>query len=306
VANQIPLSGASNEAGAYLFRDDFGELLIDAINVESAVMQLARVDRLSARRKVYAVDVGDPTVAFVDESEDKPVTGAEFGQMDLNVKKLAAIVIYTEEMLEDAISDPRVLINRRLAQKFALKIDAHALGMEDGAVITGEFDDELVATTTATTDLGTGGDAFALAVSQAIELVEANGYDATGIIAARDVKASLRDARATVETATPVYTAGFNREPDTLYGLRMEYTKNLDAFPAGANKVAAVVGDWSHAIIGIRKDLTMRVSTEATVTVGGTPRNLWQKNEVAALWEMRVGFAVHDLNAAFAKIPNGS
>ena len=306
MANNTPISGASLGAGGYLFEEEYGNLFIDAINTESAIMNLARVERLSGRKMTFAVDKGDPTVAFVAESADKPVTGAEFGTLTLNVKKLAAIVIYTEEMLEDARHDPKVLINSRLARKFALKIDAHALGYEDGSQIVSEFDTELAMTTNTVTDMGTTGDAFALSVSNAIEAVEANGYDATGIIAARDIKASLRNARATVETATPVYTAGFNREPDSLYGLRLEYTKNLDALAAGANKVAAVVGDFSHAVVGIRKDLTMKLSDQATVTVGGTPRNLWQKNEVAALWEMRVGFVAHDVNRAFAAIPNAS
>ncbi len=305
MANYTPLSGAANESGAYLFRDDFGELLINAINTESVAMQLGRVDRLSGRREVFAVDAGDPTVDFVAESGDKPVTGAEFTTLTLNVKKLAAIVLYTQEMLEDAIYDPRVLINRRLAQKFALKIDAHALGMEDGAAIVSQFDSELTASSQ-TEELGTTGDAFALAVSNAIEKVEANGYNATGVVAARDIKAHVRNARAAVETSTPIYTTGYTREADTMYGLTMGYTKNLDAFPAGAGKVVAVVGDFSHAIFGLRKDLTMDMSDQATVSVGGTPRNLWQKNEVATRWEMRVGFVVHDINKAFCVITNAS
>lgn len=306
MSNAIPLNMTTDAAGGYLVPDQVGEILIDGINTESCIAQLARKVRLTGRRDIFAIDSGDPVVDFVDESGDKPVTGAAFANLTLNTRKLAAIVIYTEEILEDARADPRVLVNDRLIKKFALKIDAHALGYENGTAIVSKFDSELGESSNTTTDLGTGGDAFALAVSQAMELVEINGYDPSGICAARDVKAALRDARRAVETATPVYTDGFTKEPDTLYGLPLSYTKNLDAYAASSGKKAAVVGDWSNAILGIRTDLHMRVSTDASVNIGGTPRSMFSKNEVAVLWEMRVGFVAHDLNRAFSVIPNAS
>ena len=305
MANNTPLNIGTDAAGGYLFEEQYGDVFIDGIARESAVAQLATVRRLSSKREKYAVYSGRPTVAFVDESAEKTATGAEFGQVTLDVKKLAAIVIYSEELLEDAAHDPRLLINDDMIGAFAAKIDAHALGYENGSAITGSFNSEL-GETSQTTELGTGGDAFATSLSAAIDTIESNGYRATGAAVARDVKKHLRDARQTVETAQAVYTPGFEREPDSLYGVPLTYTTNLDAFNAGAGKKAAVVGDFSHAVLGIRKDLTARVSTEATVTVGGTPRNLWQRNEVAVLWEMRVGFAAHDLNRAFVAITNAS
>lgn len=301
----VALNIATDAQGGYLFEEQYGDLLIDAINAESAVAQVARIDRLRSKRQKYAVYSGTPSVSVVSEGAEKPVTDAAFSQLTLNVKKLAAIVVYTEEILEDAAHDPRPLINADLVRAFALKIDALALGYENGAAIVSDFDSEL-GESTQTTELGSGGDAFALAVSQAMEKVEANGYDPTAVVAARDIRASLRDARQTVETAQPVYTQGFNQAPDTLYGLPLRYTKNLDAFPAGAGKKAAVVGDFRQAILGIRTDLRMKVSDQATVNIGGTQHNLWQRNEVAVLWEMRAGFVAHDLNRAFAVITNAS
>lgn len=306
MANNTPLNIGTDAAGGYLFEEQYGDVFIDGIARESAVAQLATVKRLTSKREKYAVYSGRPTVAFVDESDEKTATGAEFGQVTLNVKKLAAIVIYSEELLEDAAHDPRLLINDDMIGAFAQKIDAHALGYEAGTAITSAFDSEL-GETSQTVELGTAGDAFAVALSSAIDTLEGNGYKATGAAVARDVKKSLRDARATTyDPTTPVYSPGFEREPDSLYSVPLTYTTNLDAFTAGAGKKAAVVGDYSHAVLGIRKDLTARVSTEATVTVGGTPRNLWQRNEVAVLWEMRVGFAAHDLNRAFVAVTNAS
>lgn len=305
MANNSPLNITTNGAGGYLWEEQYGDILIDGIQRESAIASLARVDRLNGKREIYSIYSGRPTVGFVDEGAEKAVTGAEFSQTTLNVKKLAAIVVYTEELLEDARQDPRVLINQDLAAAFADKIDAHALGYAAGAAITSSFDSEL-AETSQNHELGTGGDAFAVGVSAALADVEGNGYKPNGLIGASDLKAHLRDARNTVETAQPVYTPGYNREPDSIYGLPISYSSNLDGFTAAAGKKVAVVGDFSHAILGIRKDLTMRVSDQATVNIGGTQHNLWQRNEVAVLWEMRVGFVAHDLNRAFSVITNAS
>ena len=306
MSNNTPLNIGTDAAGGYLFEEQYGDMFIDGIARESAVAQLCQVKRLSSKREKYAVYSGRPTVAFVDESAEKTATGAEFGQVTLNVKKIAGIVIYTEELLEDAEHDPRLLINQDMIAAFAQKIDAHALGYEDGSAIVSQFDSEL-GETSSTVELGTAGDAFAVSLSSAIDTVEGNGYRVTGAAVARDVKKHLRDARATTyDPTTPVYTPGFEREPDRLYNVPLSYTTNLDAFTAGAGKKAAVIGDFSQAVLGIRKDLTARISTEATVTVGGTPRNLWQRNEVAVLWEMRVGFAAHDLNRAFVAVTNAS
>lgn len=301
MANAIPMLEGTDASGGYLVRDTFGETLSKAIQRESAIARFARVERVAGKRQRYTVYSGRPTVAFTAEGAAKTSTGAEFTELAINVKKLAAITLYTEELLEDAVEDPRVLVNADLAEAFAYAIDGHALGYTDGTAIVGQFDVELTATTQ-TFEMGTGGDAFAVACSQAMAAVEGNGYKVNGIAAAFDLRAHMRDARKTVETTEGVYQTGFDREPDSLWGVPLAFTANLDALPAAAGKVAAVVGDWRQAILALRKDLTMRVSTEATV--GGN--SLFEQNKVAVLHEMRVGFNVHDVNRSFAVITNAA
>lgn len=306
MANQIPLLEGTDAAGGYLVSEQYGQTLVNGIRRQSAVMALSRVERVVGRRQRYAIYAGRPTAAFVAEGAAKAATGAEFGELVVNIKKIASIVLYTEELIEDAREDPSVLVSADVSAAFQDLIDAHALGYASGAAIVGQFDAELTNTTN-TVELGATGDAFALAVSQAMELVEADGYMASGIVAASDVKAHLRDQRGSGDNATtPVYTDGFGREPDTLYGLPVRYTSNLDGFPAAAGKIAAVVGDFNQAVFAVRRDISVRTSDQASVDVGGTLHNLWQQNKTAMLWEMRVGFNAHDLNDAFATITNAA
>jgi HK97 family phage major capsid protein len=305
VANQIPLSEGVDAAGGYLVNDSYGRTLQNTIARESAVLSVSQVNRVAGKRERYAVYAGRPVAAFVAEGAAKAATGAEFTEVLVDVKKIAAIVLYTEEILEDAREDPRVLVNADVESAFADLVDAHSLGMANGAAIVGQFNSELVGTTS-TTELGAGADAFAVATSAGLEAIEANGGDPTAIVLARDVRAHLRDARQSSETTAPVYTDGFNREPDQLYGIGLRYTTNLDGFPAGAGKIAAVIGDYRHAVFAMRRDVSVRQSDQATVDVAGTLHHLWQQNKIALQWEMRIGFVAHDLNRMFHAILNAA
>lgn len=306
MSNNIPLLEGTDGAGGYLVRDEFRFGLQEAINRLSPTWGICRQERAARKRQKWTVYAGRPTAGFVAEGAAKGVTGAEFKELTCDIKKIATTVLYTEELLEDAQDDPTVLVNMDVEKAFADLIDAHVLGYAAGSAITGSFNSEL-ASSTNSVELGTGADAFALSVSQQIANIEGNGYTPTHVVAGFDVKAHLRDQRHAGDlVASPVYTNGFGREPDTIYGLPIRWTTNLDGFAAGAGKVAAVVGDFSQAIAVTRSDMSVRFSDTASIDVSGTLHHLFQENKVAALWEMRVGFIANDLNRAFGVIANAS
>lgn len=307
MANAIPLLEGTDASGGYLVRDTYGQTLLNTVQRQSAVLGLSRVDVVPGKRQKYSIYAGRPTAAFVSEGAAKGTTGAEFSELTLNVKKIATNVLYTEELLEDAQEDPRLLINADVEAAFADLIDAHAIGKANGTNLSTSFDNSL-RQTSLTSELGTGGDAIAKAISVAMEKIEANGGTPNGIILASDGKAQLRDARQTVETAQPVYTDGFNREPDSLYGVPLSYSTNLSKFStaAGANKIVGFVGDFTHAIGVLRSDISVRVSDQASVDVDGTLHHLWQQNKVAFQWEMRLGWGLHDRDRMFCAIVDAS
>jgi hypothetical protein len=53
--------------------------------------------------------------------------------------KAAAIVMYTEELIEDAVEDPTVLINNDVRAAFADYVDSNALGRNASGTIVGSF-----------------------------------------------------------------------------------------------------------------------------------------------------------------------
>lgn len=311
MSNAIPLLEGTNASGGFLVPDfDAGVQFVKGINRQSAVASMPglRVRRVNGKREKYTEYAGRPTFSTVGEASPKPATGAEYAQVTLDIVKGAAIVMYTQELIDDAIQDPSILVNDDVRAAATDWIDSNALGRNAAGTIVGSFNSEL-AETTNTVELGTGGDAIPRAISAAMAEITSNGYNPTGVIMAWDGEQQLRDARATVETATPVFQPFDSASgPQSVYGLPLRFTTNLTPFStaAGAGSVKAIVGDFSQAVLAIRQDLTIDFSNQATVDVSGTLHHLWQQNKIASRFEMRAGFVAHALNDAFVAVIDAS
>lgn len=311
MANAVPLLEGTAASGGYYVPDQFVQDAFQrGIDRQSAVADLAQVRRVGAKTVKFTEYVGRPTAAFVNEAADKGTTGAEYAQVTVDIKKIATIVMYTQELLEDAQSDPTLLINQDVRAAFADLIDSHALGWSSAGAITGSFNSELMETTQTTEYVQADSDGIADSVSAAMATIEANGYQATGVILANDGRKVMRDARDA--DGRPLFGpggGGFNASPNPdIWGVPTRFSTNLQTFAgaAAAGRGVGLVGDFTGALLAIRSDLSVDFSDQATVDVGGTQHRLWQQNKVAARWEMRVGFVAHDLNRRFVKILNAA
>src|SRR6187431_2186720 len=102
MANAIPLTGATNAGGGYALPPEQGEILVNGLLQEAGALQLAGDRRaVTSRKTQFPIWLGSPTAGPVGEGAKKPPTGAELGQTELNIKKFATYVIFTDEMLED-------------------------------------------------------------------------------------------------------------------------------------------------------------------------------------------------------------
>jgi hypothetical protein len=308
MANQIPISGASNAAGAYLLPPEQGSILTNGLLTEQGALKLAGDARATSSRKTqFPIWLGRPTAGFVGEGASKPVTGAEFGQGEINIKKVASIILFTDEQLEDVQGgDLNVLVDSGIRTAINEVIDANIVGKSAGTNLTTNFDNAWRATTQ-TQEIGSTQDALELAVSAAMGKLEANGYgnpSNMGVLLAAGYGQVLRDARAAVETTTSLYSAG--RDP--LFGLERAYSTNLNAAStsAAAGVIKGFVVYKPNVHVRIRKDVTVKPSTEATVNDGSTDRNLYQENLTALRYETRLGHYTHDLNRAVVALVDAS
>lgn len=321
MANQIPISSV-NAAGGYLIAPELADALQTAVARESAVMQLANVQRINNSNAVqWPVYLGRPTAGFVAEAAAKPATGAEFTQLVANIKKIATGVRYTEEILADARINPQVLINPDVEAAIADLVDYHALGTHVGAAnTTATFStsfDAAIANTTQTVELGTGQDALAVALSAAMATLEANGYGRNlSVLAGYGLKAHLRDARDT--TGNPLYYDNFgSSDVPRIFGMPTAFSTNANRTDAGTYafsaaglvggagspaKTVAIVGNFDNAKVIMRSDMSVRKLDQATY--GGV--NLAETNQIVLLYETRIGFQVFEPSRAFVRIVNAT
>ena len=316
MANQIPLSGLTDAAGGFLLPDEQGQLLTTGILNQAAAFSVAGdVRTTTSRRTEFPIWLGEPTAGFVGEAGTKLVTGAEFGQGTLNIKKVASIVLFTDEQIEDVQNgDLNVLVDSGVRDAISKVVDQNAIGRNNGSAVSGNFDTELCDTTSKVELDLSKQDGLALAVSAAMGTLESNGYtDASqmALIVASDAARHLRDARQTgggTASATAQAQSLYVPNVDPLYGLERSFSSNLDRISAtaGANKTVALLVYKPNLHVRVRSDITVSASSEATVHDGTGLRNLWQENLTGLRYETRVGFYVHDLNRAVVKINNES
>lgn len=312
MANNTPLSGLSDAAGGIILPEAQGQLLTNGILQEAGALSIAGDSRTTgARREAFAIWNGTPSAEFVGEGGTKPVTGAEFGGGTLHIKKVATIITFTDEMIEDVQNgDLNVLADSGIRDAIADVVDANAVGKDSGTNITGAFDSELTTTTQTVEYDQSKQDGLQLAVSAAMGSLEANGYKDFAVLHSADLARHLRDSRVTGVsgggTAAAALTALsqglYAPSTDPLYGLPRAVSTNLNTLSegAGANKVVAVVVSRPNIHVRIRHDVRVSRSNEATV--GGT--SLWQNDLVGLRYVTRLGLWVHDINRAIVAITN--
>jgi Phage capsid family len=309
MANRIPLAESPLAAGGYLLPVEQGDILTNAILLESGAIALAGDKRAtSATKTQFTIWLGTPTAGPVGEGAAKPVTGAEFGQTVMDVKKFASIVLFTDEMIEDVqAGDLNVLVDSGVRSAINDIIDAHAIGMDSGAAITTVFNNALKDTTATVEYDQTKPDGLQLAISKAMGILEGNGYGdqaSMGVLLGFGFQQLVRDARSTVDNSQMVYGPG--RDP--LYGLEAFNSTNLS--PANATPAATVflgfVAYRPNIHVRVRKDVTVSTSSEATVNDGTADRKLFQEDLTAVRYETRIAFMIHDLSRSVVAIKNAT
>lgn len=305
--NQIPFAEGSGASGGYLIPDEQAEILTKGLLNENGAITLAGDRRATSSKRVkHTIWNGQPTASFVGEGAPKPVTGAELGTFEINVKKIATIVLFTDEQREDVQNgDLDVLVDTNVRKAISDVIDENIIGKSDGSNISTNFDSAL-RSTSQTVEIGSTGDKLKLAVSEAMGKLEENGYDdpsQMGIVLASSTRRHLRDARAAVETTTAIYDMD-----DPLYGIQSAYSSNLSKWSdsAAGTKFVGFLVYKPNLHVRLRKDVTVDASNQATVNDGSTDRNLWQENLTGLRYECRLGFGVHDLDRAVVAIKDAS
>jgi len=266
--------------------------ILGGLTNQSAALSLFRQVRMATNQTRMPVLSALPTAYFVSgDTGLKQTTEAAWANKYLNVEELAAIVPIAEAVLDDAGFDVWGTVMPLLTDAIARTLDAAVIfgtnkpASWGGALVT----DAATAGNVVNRSVGTARtDKAGLSgyFSDALAQVEADGFDANGIIANTSYKGMLRNTR----DANGNLLAEVS--PTGIYGVPVVYPMR-GLWPASATGAAeAVVGDFTQAILGIRQDITYKVITEGVIQDGSgvIQYNLPQQDMVALRVVFRCAF----------------
>jgi len=242
--------------------------------------------------------VGDEIEAAVVSTEagKKSVSKGTFEQIILSTKEISVIVPLTDEWTENANIATDQFLRDECEKAIAKKLDRIYMGYED----TGTFVEDISGDvpTAHIIAFGTGADLME-DISNALGCIEEDGFqDNIAFAAHTTLKARLRNLRDL--NGQPIYQPANAKEPATLYGYPIRFSRNMLITGSPAAR-ELIVADWSYGFEGIRGGIRYDITDKATITIAGSPVNLWEHNMHAMKLWVRRAFRMRDVNA-FAKV----
>lgn len=135
------LTIGTDSEGGYLVPDEFERTLIEALEEENIMRQLAKVITTSSGDKKIPVVASKGTAAWVDEEGAIPEDDDVFGQVSIGAYKVATMIKVSEELLNDSIFNLESYIAREFARRIGAKEEEAFLVGDGSGKPAGIFDD---------------------------------------------------------------------------------------------------------------------------------------------------------------------
>lgn len=298
--NNVIARGDTNEVP-----DDLSTEIVQNATDQSAVMSLFRRANVSKRQNRFPVLAALPTAYWVNgDTGLKQTTQMAWANKMLNVEELAAIVPVPENVIDDADFDVWGEVRPRLEEAIGRALDEAVLA---GVNAPSAFPTNVRAAAVAAGNQVTAGAAAAEGgaygdLDALLETLEDDGYDATGYAFDRRMRGRLRRARSTNGERLDAgrLNAGmteFDGDPITYVGAGI-FPEAVADDPAttgtneAANGLLGIAAQWDKFVLGVRKDITMKVLDQAVIqdNTGAIVYNLPQQDMVALRVTFRAGW----------------
>lgn len=283
---------------------------------QSVVQRLVPQIPLGGNGTSVPVVTSRPSAGWVDEGAAKPASAGAMSLKSITPKKLAAILVVSEEVVRANPGGYVQSATNDLATAFAVAFDYAALhdAGPDGTAGGGPFSTYIDQTSKVQeiggTSAANGGIHVDLveAMRDIVSDVDATGrrYQLTGWALDAVLEPSLWGS--VDSTGRPLYV---DLPPnDVNEGIstagRLLGRPSFMGEGVATPELTAVVGyggDWNQARWGVVGGINYSISNQASVTINGSLVSLWQNNLVAIRAEAEYGFLVND-TAAFTKLTN--
>jgi HK97 family phage major capsid protein len=255
--------------------------------IPEEVSNIMLTNPLSTNTTRFPVLSALPVAYFVSgDTGLKQTSEAAWDNKYLYVEEIATIVPIPENVLDDTEFDVWGMVRPLMEAAISRKLDAAVFFGTDAPAA---WPDDIVTAAVAAGNVVARGTATAAQggihedLSDLVATLEADGYMATGAVGNVTHRSRMRGVRATDGTLLQPPPD----LPDVTYALP-------GLWPTGLSAAELIVGDFNQLVVGVRKDMTYKLLTEAVITdgSGNIIFNLPQQDMVAMRLVFRAAWQV--------------
>lgn len=111
-------------AASILRPEQVGPLIVQPLTAASVAMQASTVAQTDSTEFRIPTITGDPDASWVPEGSEIPADDAEFDEELVVPKKVAALSVLSNELIEDSSPEASAVIGQRLVQSLVRKVDS--------------------------------------------------------------------------------------------------------------------------------------------------------------------------------------
>ena len=292
------MSYLKDELSGFVPTEQATEIMKDVAR-GSSVLRLSKVSEMQSDTKKVPVMTEGPGAYWVGEGERIQTSKAGWIYPELKAKKLAVIVPVTKEKLNDTTIGVFEELKEPIAEAFYKAFDAAAIFGTNSPFAKNIMNS--IETSGNKVELETNGAGkLDLDVSDAMALVEDEGYDVNGFVAKNGIKNSLRKLRDA--NGNQLFVDGVNGKE--FYSQPIEFSRN----GAWDKTQAEIIGaDWDKSLVGIREGIEYEILKEATLQgtldEDGKPISLAEQDMIAVKATMRLAYLPIKDEAFCAVVP---
>lgn len=284
------MAGISTNRTNITLPADVSAEIMQKVRDTSAVMQLARQIPLPGRGAAIQVITGDPSAAWVDETDAKPVSNPTLATKIMTAYKLAVIVPFSDEFRRDAAALYDAIV-ARLPGALAYKFDQTVIGAVSAP--GANFDGLGSCTAQSIVDAVSPAHTTYEGLVDAYGDIANHGGALNGFALSPAAKGILLGA--TDGQGRPIFinNVAEGAVPVILGARAVEGRGLFDAGTPGTSgtpDVVGIAGDWSQAMYGTVEGVQIRFADQTGLTINNAQVNLWEHNMFAVRAEIEVGF----------------
>lgn len=224
----------------------------------------------------------------------KQTTEVAWANKYLNVEEIAAIVPIPENVANDVTVNVWDQVQPYLAEAIGRTLDSAVfLGVNAPASFPTNVSAAALAAGNAVTSIpaATAG-GYLGAVDNLYGVVEGDGFNVSGFVAAMTARGKFRAARNAQGDRLDAGRIGGSL--NDLDGLPVDYDAMQGLWGTAAGSPELFAGDWSQFVLGVRQDVTFKLLDQAVITdnTGAIIYNLAQQDMVALRVTFRAGWQV--------------